>query len=311
MSTEQQGQDKGLRSFLKNAWHYAIYYGVRAGFLVVVIIFISERLDSLDRLGIKVGLDYLTGVTVALIFLISEQLIDSEQIREQSTAIKSVVEQIREQSTALESVIGNANPRLYALSDAINAFDTTLDSIPPPGEVIIEHLGLNQTQAWLHIEAMLRKHQHLTGIDYKMLILTDDKTKIPSADDEVKAWALLVPHMLQTIKKEVNDIIDQSGHPNKMRFEVRKYCDIPGIHGVRMVSPRPLCYMAFCRWEGKDSQKYGWGEPQYHKIVGRPPSGNISPDMLKIYHGFFQHLWKNSDPGFILPLPAEPQEAKG
>jgi hypothetical protein len=305
-TTERPVPDKGEWFTLKAIRHVAIYYGVRVGFVVAVGTFILAYLDIVK------DQQYLLGIVLVLIVIMSEQLLESDrQIRKQATSIESVIEQVREQATALESVIENANPRLYALSDAIKDFDTTLASIPPPGEVVIEHLGLNQTQAWLHIEEMLRKHQHLTGIDYKMLILTDDTKKIPSADDEVKAWALLVPHMLKTIKKEVNNIIDQSGDPNKMRFEVRKYCDIPVIHGVRMVSPRPLRYMAFCRWEGGDYQKYGWGEPQYHKIVGDPPSDNVSPDMLKIYHGFFQHLWKNSDPGFVLPEPAEPQQAKG
>jgi hypothetical protein len=50
----------------------------------------------------------------------------------------------------------------------------------------------------------------------------------------LKAWTLPVPHMLKTIQKEVTDIINQSGNPNKIRFEVRKYRDIPVIHGVRI-----------------------------------------------------------------------------
>jgi hypothetical protein len=114
--------------------------------------------------------------------------------------------------------------------------------------------------------------------------------------------------MLDRVKKDVNAIMDEFGDAKKIQFEVRKYCAIPVIHGFRIVSPTSRCYMAICRWGGLDYQKYEWGEPQYHKIIGDPPSDIVSRDMLKIYDGYFNYLWKHSDPGFVLLSPAERQE---
>jgi hypothetical protein len=37
-TTEQPGQDKGVRSFVKAIWHHVTYWGVRVGFAGGVII---------------------------------------------------------------------------------------------------------------------------------------------------------------------------------------------------------------------------------------------------------------------------------
>jgi hypothetical protein len=213
----------------------------------------------------------------------SEQLLESDK-------------QIRKQATTIESVIENTTPTLYELHDCVKDIDATLDSIRPHEKVIIEHLGLDLTQAWQHFEVLLRKHQHLTDVDYRLLILTDDTAKILAANEEVKRWSKSVPGILGTIKGEVDLIINEAGRAGRggmIKFDVKKYWDIPVVHGIRIVSPvsRSRCYMAICRWAGLDGKQFDWG-PQYHKIIG-DPYDTVSGDMLNIYKGYFKYLWEH------------------
>jgi len=295
-ATEQPGQDKGVRSYVKAVWHGAINLGVRVGFVVVVIIVILAYLHIIEEPH------YLLLVISGLILFSSEQLLESDR-------------QIRKQATAIESTIENASLKLYELHDCVEDFDEMLDSIRPGEKVVMQHLGLDLTQAWQHFERLLRIHPNLTDVNYQLLILTDDTDKILGASEEVKRWSKSMTGILDTIKKEVDLIIKELGGPGqgrKLKFEVRKYCALPVVHGFRIVSPMKRCYMAICRWGGLDYQKYEWGGTQYHRIIGDPSdiSDIISRDMLMIYNGYFNHLWKyQSDSGFVLPSPAEPQLA--
>jgi hypothetical protein len=288
-TTEQPGQDKGVRSYVKAVWHLVISWGVRVGFVAVVSIVILAYLHIVEEPH------YLLLVISGLILFLSEQLLESNR-------------QIREQATAIESVIENISLRLYALTDCVKDLDAMLQSIRPGEKVVIEHLGLDLTQAWQYFEPLLKKHQHLTDVDYRLLLLTDETAKIAGADAGVKSWSANVPRTLDKVREDVDTINKQRGGPGqgkKIQFEVKKYWDIPVVHGFRIGSPmsRSRCYMAICRWGGSDYQRFEWGEPLYHKIIG-DPSDAVSHDMLNIYDGYFNYFWKkHSDPGFVLPSP--------
>jgi len=122
-TTEQPGQDNGVRSYVKAVWHWVAYWGVRGGFVVVVSLVILAYLHIIEEPK------YLLPLISGLILFLSEQLLESDR-------------QIKEQGTAIQSVIDIAGLRLYALHDCVRDFDETLDSIRPREKVIIEHLGL-------------------------------------------------------------------------------------------------------------------------------------------------------------------------
>jgi hypothetical protein len=228
MTTTEPVQDEGARRYVKAAWQAVVHWGVRVGFAVVVIIVILAQLHIFKEQ------DYLLLVISGVILLLSEQLQGYDrQMREQSTAIKNIVES--------ESL------RLYALHDCVKDVDETLPSIGPREKVVIEHLGLNLAQAWQYFEPFLRTHPNLTDIDYRLLVLTDETGKIAGADEEVRGWSANTSQILDRIKRDVNAIIDEFGDAKKIQFEVRKYWAIPVIHGFRIVSPTSRCYMAICR----------------------------------------------------------------
>jgi hypothetical protein len=296
-TTEQPRQDNGVRSYVKSVWHSVIYWGVRVGFVAVVSIVILAYLHIIEDPHV------LLLVISGLILFSSEQVLESDR-------------KLRDQATATQRIIENASLRLYALTDCVGDLDAMLKNIRPSEKVVIEHLGLDLTQAWQYFVPLLQKHQHLTDVDYRLLVLTDETAKIVGADKEVKSWSTNVPYSLDKVRRDVDVINKQrggTGQGKKIRFEVKKYWDIPVVHGFRIVNPmsRARCYMAICRWGGLDYQKYEWGEPQYHKIIG-DPSDAVSRDMLQIYDGYFNYFWENhSDPGFVLPSPAKLQEAQG
>jgi hypothetical protein len=218
-TTEPVGARSG---FVKAIWHAVVNWGVRLGVAVVATLVILAHLHIVEEPHT------LLLVVSALILFLSEQLRAAHE--ESDRQIKSLKSEIDEQSTAIKSVIENASPKVYALHDCVSDFDATLHSIRPREKVVIEHLGLDLTQAWQYIEPQLLKHGNLTDVDYRLLILTDEMAKIANADEEVRSWSASASRTLDRIRKDVDVIINELGGPGqgkKIQFEVRKYWAIP------------------------------------------------------------------------------------
>jgi hypothetical protein len=243
-------QGEGARSgWVHTVWHVVICWGVRIGIAVVAIVVILAHLHIIEEPHV------LFGVVSVLILLLSEQLRAAKE--ESDRQIGVLKNKIDEQSTAIKSVVENASLKLYALQDCIKDFDAALPSIQPHEKVVIEHLGLDLTQAWQYFEPLLRKHSNLTYIDYRLLILTDDTAKIAGANEEVMSWSVSVPQTLTMIRKEVEAIIERTGGAGRYSLRYGSIGPVPVVHGFRIVTPMSLCYIAICRWVGLDYQKYG------------------------------------------------------
>jgi hypothetical protein len=109
---------------------------------------------------------YLLGVVSAVILIMSEQFLESDK-------------QIRKQATAIESVIENTSPRLYKLHDCVKDIDDNARQYSSSRKSHRRASGFGSDAGMQDFEKVLRKHQHhLTDVDYRLLILTDETEKI-------------------------------------------------------------------------------------------------------------------------------------
>jgi len=271
-----------------------IFWGVRVGIAVMVVLVVLLHLHVIE------GIDFFLPFS-ALVLLLSEQLNDST-VRF-GAQIDAIGNKLGEQSAALRDLIESPSFKLLALSECTTDLSKALTSIPPGSPVLIEHFGLDMTQAWVYFEPLLRTHANLSNVEYRLLMLTDDASKLGSAEEEVKNWSRNIPWSVQQIQRDVSAIFREPEQQfRRVKFEVRHYAATPVVHGFRIARPDLRCYMAICRWGGLDCQKYEWGEPQYHRLDGESSSPAVR-DMLKIFDGYFGHYWQIGSPSFVFEFP--------
>lgn len=283
--------------------HAVVHWSVRFGAAAIVVLIILAHLHIIEG-------EYSLLPLTALILLLSEQINElTERSSKSSERVKEQVELLQkrtnEQTQEITALTDSFSFSLLGLNECVIDLSQALSSIPTGSPILIEHFALNMTQAWLYFERLLRTHPNLSDAEYRLLILTDDVSKIEHADDEVKSWARDVPWSLDRIKKDITGIFAaQDQQYRSLKFEVRKYASVPIVHGFRIAKPDLRCYMAICRWGGQDYQRYEWGEPQYQGLAGGSSSPAVQ-DMLKIFDGYFNHHWQIAEKAFYFEHPRQ------
>ncbi len=283
--------------FIGNVWRGVVQWGVRIGLVVMITLVVLLHLHVIEDERVLLVL------FSALILLLSEQLRStadrfeariSNSDNQLTNHITSVTTQMNNHSNAIKGLIENTTLRLYSLNECVEHIAATLRSIAHDKPVVIEHLGLDLTIAWEQIERLLRSGLDLDNLEYRTLILTDEATNIPGASEEVIKWSRSASYVIDAIIRDVSRIKkDVIKDRTTFNFTLKKYAAVPVVHGFRIVSPVKECYMAICRWGSEYHNRYEWGYPQYHKIIG-DALDPVSRDMLNIFHGYFEHLWLNS-----------------
>jgi hypothetical protein len=190
--------------FVAYVWGGVIRWGVRLGVAAMVV------LVALVHLHVVQSEHILLALFSALILLLSEQLrstADHFEVRISNSdtlldsKITSVTTQMNNHSNAIKELIENSTLQLYILNECVDQIEATLRNIPYIQPVVIEHLGLDLTQAWDYIERMLKSDLDIRSIEYRVLILTDEED-IPGADEEVKTWSRSSAHVIERINRE-------------------------------------------------------------------------------------------------------------
>jgi hypothetical protein len=183
-------------------------------------------------------------------------------------------------------------------------------------KVLIQHLGLDLSQAWDHIDRLLQAPLAMDDVRYEVLLITDDPASLETRDQEVAGWCDTVKRMLPKLKLELSAaVLRLKREKRKLDYEIRKYTAFPSVHGFRLKHQDiKACYVAFCRWDEngveKPFDKLGWGEPRYHRIVGEHVDASQA-DLVHIFEGHFGHLWEHSgrrspaQVGYTVPECAE------
>jgi hypothetical protein len=275
----------------------AVYWGVRVGVGLMALGVILVQLHVMEGPNLIVLLS-------ALILLLSEQGHDST--REFQKQLESARREIRKLSTDVDNLIENSNLELISLNNCITDMAIALRSVPDGESVLIEHFGLDMTDAWHFFEPILRNQIHFANVDYRLLMMSGDVAQLDTANEEVRTWASAASWSLDKIKRDVVSMLkDPDQKCRDVKFEARTYVSVPVVHGFRIVSPIKRCYVSLCRWGGTDYRRYDWGESQYHTIVGDPPNA-ASQDLLRIYNGYFKHFWDGGTEAWVLDNDAKP-----
>jgi len=284
----------GTQSIVETIRRAVIYWGVRVGIVIMVVLVVLAHLHVIEG-------EYFFLPFSALILFLSEQLNDSTL--RFGKEIEAIGSKVSEQSAAIMALTKGPSFKLLGLTECSTDLFQALNSVPPGSPVLIEHFGLDMTQAWLHSELLLRTHPNLNNVEYRLLMLTDDPNKLGDVEEELKNWSRNVPWSVGRIQNDVTAIFRKPEQQfRKIKFEIRHYASIPFVHGFRIAIPDLRCYMAICRWGGLDHQKYEWGELRYHRLDGESSSPAVR-DMLNIFDGYFRHHWQSAESSFAFQHP--------
>ena len=159
-------------------------------------------------------------------------------------------------------------------------------------KVVIEHMGLDMTFAWDPIEEIIKELHNLTDLEYRLLMMAADRSDLSQFDSEVKHWLLTGSNQVEKIRNEMASLQKTCQKEHRtFAYDVRTYCTIPFVHGLRIVEPFHAAYITICRWDGVDFNKFRWGRNEYHRVIDASLSG-AQADLLDVFNGNFLHYWK-------------------
>jgi len=262
----------------------------------------TESLKKLDRFRAKAKLrsyrpwtnaEELGGVASrSLIQQIKARPADGWVRAKEASRADELATRLDKLTETFKDVTGNLYPNLYNLDYCRDDFEKTLKYISKHKEIVVNHFGLDMTQAWGYIYYILfGKYLNFANIDYRLLILTDERKKGRSWPSEVADWSSSVPRSLLAIERDMGVTSQQmTDEGRQLRFEVRKYSSIPFTHGWCIRQPIRVWYLAFCRWDG---EKYDWGGDNYIKISDQS-NNSISKDLASVFDSYFEHNWTTS-----------------
>jgi hypothetical protein len=166
-----------------------------------------------------------------------------------------------------------------------------LKSVGSGDVIVIDHFGLDMTFAWEQMRRSFQRISAVANIQYRAVMITDDESSIPRANAELKRW-MASSGDIQPVIVDGCEQLKRIYVANRRTFDyqIKKYSDVPVLHGIRITSPEQVCYMAFCRWSKEDSAEFEWGGSQYQKIIGPHPDPS-KQDFLEIFSAYFMHAW--------------------
>lgn len=286
-------------SFFEKMRSQAVRWSVWAGLVIGIVLLILAHLHVVHG-------EVAIGLVLALILIFSEQ--QHEQAHAMQHAMQQLTQAVVKQSEQIENLVDTAFPSLLSLQDSVNDMARFLDQVKPDEEVVIEHFGLDMAQVWTYVERVLREKTNLCRITYRLLVITNHPAELTTDNREVKTWSETVKSQtLKRIQKDVDNMrMDLLQAKRQLQFIVKKYTSEPTLHGIRLKSPERchVCYLAMCRWGGGTFDRYDFGDPQYHRIVGLPLDATHK-DLLTIYETYFQHHWRQPN-RLLLELEVKP-----
>ena len=91
----------------------------------------------------------------------------------------------------------------------------------------------------------------------------------------------------------------------KLKFSVKKYDEVPVVHGWSLRRPIKVWHVAHCRWREKF---FDWSPENYVKVdeLSKDP---VTLDVAKLFDSYFEHLWIVSSPISNLQFDFDPSQS--
>jgi hypothetical protein len=182
------------------------------------------------------------------------------------------------------------NQTLRSLQDCLSDLHAHITNVKRSSKVVIEHLGLNMTDAWQELGRVINACP-AGEIDCRVLIMTDNPSELgPDAPEDVKVWCRAVGGAIDGIKtgtESLGQILRSKG--TSFKFTLRQYTGTPIIHGFTVLEPFERGYISFASW---GLSAFEWGGQDYFTF---PNSTVSSTDrrLRELLGGAFQHYWNH------------------
>jgi hypothetical protein len=229
-------------------------------------------------------------VVAAILFALFQTMLDQHQ---------DLAVHMSAQSNALGSLnqLMGEGEALLKVEAAILEIEERLRGANTRASVTIEHFGLDMSVAWNSVEALIRRLTFVTELEYRILILSGERggKNLPR---DVQDWIRLGRTKLDAIVEraaQLEKLFAREGR--QLTCSVREYCDLPVIHGIRIVSPVQIAFISFCRW---GEEGYEWGSDDYRRIAATRCS-EAQRDILEIFDGNFAHYWNLAESAALAP----------
>jgi Domain of unknown function (DUF4062) len=185
-----------------------------------------------------------------------------------------------------------AKRTLISLSECVTEVLDIVQNTTSEEVLEIEQIGLDMSYAWGLISSLFRANSNIRQMRYSLLMLTDDAEAIDPRYEEVRRWCHTVKDSSkEAVASEVKKLKDEMVRSGRsLDVVLRTYSELPFFHGIRIIRPFKVCYMAVCRWGGERYDEFLWGGSNYHRIIGMPEDA-AQQDLLQIFEGQFGHLW--------------------
>lgn len=238
----------------------------RLAWIGVVIVGASLVLSIFN---VPIDMKFLIGIVTVILFGLYERMISIQN--------------------NLEASSQGSSARLYSLYLCRAELEEMLDRCPRNTTVVIDHLGLDMSQAWEYIHTLLfEKNSKSLNIEYRLLILTDDRDKMACWPKEVVNWSEYVPKSLDRMKGDMEEAkVLLSQERRTLKFSVKKYNEVPVMHGWSLRQPSKMWHVGHCRWKKRG---FDWGGERYVRIDehSRDP---ITLEIANLFDSYFEHLW--------------------
>jgi hypothetical protein len=158
--------------------------------------------------------------------------------------------------------------------------------------IVMDHLGLDMSQAWEHIHTLLfDQNSKPTNVKYRLLILSHNSLNKSTWPKEVVDWSEYVPRSLAKIQDDMKETVEIFNNERRtLDFSVRLYDEVPVVHGWHLKQPIQLWHVAHCRWRRKT---FDWGGEKYVRI-DEQSHDPVARDIANIFDSYFEHLWATS-----------------
>jgi hypothetical protein len=135
----------------------------------------------------------------------------------------------------------------------------------------------------------------------RLLVMAPRSSKAAPPAGEPKSVTRMRANAATSVKQVFDGLqpLDDAFSASGKQFvvEVRSYKELPTVHGFSLSrgGGKPMAtYLSFCRWKA-DGSDLEWGAMSYRRVLheGEDPAGR---DLLAIFTGAFEHLWRTGGP---------------
>jgi hypothetical protein len=239
----------------------------------------------------------------AFAFIVGLMFILSEQVNEYNDEIASIAKTLDARVTSLDQDISNlasqVTPQL-TLHQCVERLQSILNSVPGGSLLTIHHIALDMQTAWLHMQDKIFDFQRTAQrnkIRYQLLIVSGDGAKPTNEPSQLQEEMTQMRERARSRLAVIKEYFDSAkGALNLVDVEIRAYTSLPVVHGIFADKPTPVHFVTFSGWRGSAHSNYHWGEGHYYEIKGSPEASTSMGDLVSLFDGYFENLWKTGKP---------------